>query len=1183
MVRASKVGLLFLFIAIIAIVMGLSGCSSSGGGGGGGAVIDSEGTDLDNQGFIQKGPFIKGSQIIVQELDSKLSPTGRTYQFQTTDDFGSFRITSRITSPYIEIIAQGYYYDEVRGELSASMLTLRALSEVSVGLKMNVNVLTTLEKERIRHLMLNKGKSFAEARTQAEEEILDAFRIPEDKREGMSRFADMDIRDQGDGNAVLLAISCQLQGTNTVAQLSEFMTRISDDLANDGSLDDQGVIDRLKNTAMSLDPISIRTNLEARYRDLGLNINVPVFEDFIDTDGDGVINKYDYSLESPSGTTNSSKPVFRWTDSGVPDARYHIQIAQDAGFAIIVEQASGLTGTSYIPTNIFANNTVYYWRVLVAGEDGKEYVWDTYRQFSIDLRPDYNLITPNGIINNSMPIFDWTDSGITNPRYHIQVAKDAGFTMIVEEASDLMVSSYSLSKPLENKSLYYWRIFITDENGVEFGGDSYRQFSIDLGKVTLEGPFGTRPYTKPYFNWSDSMLPDVRYHFQLSTDMGFGTIIEEEQALTSSDFYLMSMTLDNLSNYYWRVAVVDKNDVKGEWSSTGTFRIDLESVALYSPGSSTLTNNALTTFTWGRNVNAATYRLIISDSPDLSSPVVEQTGISGISYTLGTPLSNTDGKVYYWAVLPIDSNGVSGTRSDVWNFTLDTMAPTGSVVINNGDETTDSETVQLNISSPDAGQIQSMYISRDGTFTDGMWESYSSSRTISYPEYAGTASATLNAYIQFRDVAGNVSSSSIDMIQLNRTFKSGTISSNETWSKVGNPYLITGDVQIVPDAVVTIEPGVVIRFQGPYTVTVNGAVRAEGTSSEVISFGSGSTNVSSGANMLKFTATNLSNSHLVYVRFENANRSIWLGDNIHVNDNVKNTGILNAEHLDISRADIINGGFNALGRLVISDSSLNSVLIYMAPVSENGGGPIDIYNSSISNSTIAVCGGLFENTISNSTLNNCTLMPGYNEELTFTINNSVVINGQMIVNSLEHVPNAYGLLNVSSSTFTNFKIDLAAAQVSISDSVFSYDSNYSASFGLHVGWGTIDHTVIQGNGNISGVLVHNCSNQYDAYGFVAPFAMIYSDVRDCNVGLTTFAPLTNSLNSITSSNFQNCTTYFIYNSAPRVVLASNNYWGTDDASIIDVKIFDGKDDNRYGLVEYSPYLESPQAGTGPRN
>jgi len=229
-------------------------------------------------GFVQKGPFVSGSNIIVQVLDDQFNPTGESFTVTTNDDFGSFELNSAVSGIYVEFIAQGYYFNEVIGEISSAPLTLRALARVTPDLSSNINVLTTLAKNRIIQLVNEEGKSFEAAKAQAENEVLSNFNI---ELPGDYDFNSMDIGESGAENAALLAISSILQGDQTVGQLSELISKVILDLEEDGTIDDQpGIQSKIHANAANLNIAAVKNNLAARYSDLGLNITVPEIEMF---------------------------------------------------------------------------------------------------------------------------------------------------------------------------------------------------------------------------------------------------------------------------------------------------------------------------------------------------------------------------------------------------------------------------------------------------------------------------------------------------------------------------------------------------------------------------------------------------------------------------------------------------------------------------------------------------------------------------------------------------------------------------------------------------------------------------------------------------------------------------------------------------------------------------------------
>lgn len=62
------------------------------------------------------------------------------------------------------------------------------------------------------------------------------------------------------------------------------------------------------------------------------------------------------------------------------------------------------------------------------------------------------------------------------------------------------------------------------------------------------------------------------------------------------------------------------------------------------------------------------------------------------------------------------------------------------------------------------------------------------------------------------------------------------------WNLAGSPYIVTGDISVPAGASLTIEPGVIVKFAGPYALRVNGVLRATGSLTARIVFTSLSDN-----------------------------------------------------------------------------------------------------------------------------------------------------------------------------------------------------------------------------------------------------------------------------------------------------------------------------------------------------
>lgn len=81
---------------------------------------------------------------------------------------------------------------------------------------------------------------------------------------------------------------------------------------------------------------------------------------------------------------------------------------------------------------------------------------------------------------------------------------------------------------------------------------------------------------------------------------------------------------------------------------------------------------------------------------------------------------------------------------------------------------------------------------------------------------------------------------------LSQTMVSGNISSNTTWNVAGSPYIVTGNVIVDPMVILTIRPGVIVRFDGGTRMGVRGFLRAAGQDTARIRFIANDTSATAG-------------------------------------------------------------------------------------------------------------------------------------------------------------------------------------------------------------------------------------------------------------------------------------------------------------------------------------------------
>ncbi|MBR4784248.1 MAG: hypothetical protein IK012_03225 [Fibrobacter sp.] len=186
----------------------LAACSDDDGSGRGVELLPAGKRTV--SGFVQKGPFLKGSTVSVFELDAEsFLPTGYVAEGKILNDSGAYSVELEgLLSPYVLVKAQGSFRNELTGMTMRLSFPLYALADLSDRETVNVNLLTHLEHRRILYLIGNYGVTMAEAKIIAQDEVLAAFGI----RGDYAPAEDLSIYGDSDGDMALLAVSVLMLG-----------------------------------------------------------------------------------------------------------------------------------------------------------------------------------------------------------------------------------------------------------------------------------------------------------------------------------------------------------------------------------------------------------------------------------------------------------------------------------------------------------------------------------------------------------------------------------------------------------------------------------------------------------------------------------------------------------------------------------------------------------------------------------------------------------------------------------------------------------------------------------------------------------------------------------------------------------------------------------------------------------
>lgn len=138
-------------------------------------------------------------------------------------------------------------------------------------------------------------------------------------------------------------------------------------------------------------------------------------------------------------------------------------------------------------------------------------------------------------------------------------------------------------------------------------------------------------------------------------------------------------------------------------------------------------------------------------------------GWVAIGATKAWSLSSGDGTKTVYMMLKDDQGNTSDTYSDT--IILDTIAPTGTVSINNGAVHTNTTGVTLNVTSDDGtgvGGIEMRFSNDDNEWSGSVWEATGATKSWSISSGEGAQSV----YMQLRDSVGNVTTTITDSIVL---------------------------------------------------------------------------------------------------------------------------------------------------------------------------------------------------------------------------------------------------------------------------------------------------------------------------------------------------------------------------------------------------------------------------------
>ena len=181
-------------------------------------------------GYVNRGQYQVGAEVVLRELDSSLAQTGVVYRSAIADSLGSFIIPDvKLTQPYVHIEVLGRFNSvcyESNYNGGDFIGATEAYADVRKGDTINLNVLTHMQARRLPRYMDN-GLSFDSAMSTLQSEISALLMLDTLYRD----FNKLNLVTKQDEGSYLL-------GATILSEANLYSSTSFDDLLSEDSLTD---------------------------------------------------------------------------------------------------------------------------------------------------------------------------------------------------------------------------------------------------------------------------------------------------------------------------------------------------------------------------------------------------------------------------------------------------------------------------------------------------------------------------------------------------------------------------------------------------------------------------------------------------------------------------------------------------------------------------------------------------------------------------------------------------------------------------------------------------------------------------------------------------------------------------------------------------------------------------------
>jgi len=464
---------------------------------------------------------------------------------------------------------------------------------------------------------------------------------------------------------------------------------------------------------------------------------------------------HDVGAFSPSSNITFTWDPFRDSISGIKG--YYIAIGSAPGTDDIL--VTFTNKTIYVYKGALGGKT-YYAKVRGVDNAGNIGWWGQPSDgIQIDITPpsDVSLVVPVKFANTVSYLYiEWTASNddISGIQYYMfALGTTNGGTDLVFWTRANGTSAKATALSLQDGKTYY--ISVKAINGAGLEGNVLK-VPVTIDTVPPAGPTvqGYKPYTgNTTITWRWSGATDDRsgidgYLFSLGTAPGLADLVNG--TFISGESYTFNSGINDRV-YYATIVPIDKAGNKGTVVRGLSVTVDLlppRVIRVDRAGPYSHSKNVTWSWVGSDSISGIDGYWVVVSEGDFTNgtPLL----VKADKYSLTKDL--LEGHTYYIQVRPVDKAGNMGEYAYGEAITIDSVAPTATVTLNNNATYVPSRDVTLQIVSTHK-DVAFMLVSNNQALTGAVWEPFVASRVW----YLTPGDGLKEVYLVVRDASGLIS------------------------------------------------------------------------------------------------------------------------------------------------------------------------------------------------------------------------------------------------------------------------------------------------------------------------------------------------------------------------------------------------------------------------------------------